>query len=156
MQTIQHIEKYEQLPQLKALLEDNFLQYDGGSLMPERILAYLRANYPKYRGDTVTDEMRQKMKDCWYVPDPNRMADIEKIRQKKLWKEFEAYVEESRKSTKRLKAFRSEVVKAGFQKLWTGKDYKTIILVGDHLPPTAVAEDLFLTQFISNARVMVE
>ncbi|MHB1954005.1 MAG: site-specific DNA-methyltransferase, partial [Sulfobacillus sp.] len=156
MQTIQHIEKYEQLPELKALLEDNFLQYDGGALMPERILAYLRANYPKYRGDTVTDEMRQKMKDCWYVPDPNRMADIEKIRQKKLWKEFEAYVEESRKSTKRLKAFRSEVVKAGFQKLWTDKDYATIILVGDHLPPTAVAEDLFLTQFISNARVMVE
>lgn len=156
MQTIQHIEKYEQLPELKALLEDNFLQYDGGPLMPERVLAYLRANYPKYRGDTVTDEMRQKMKDCWYVPDPNRMADIEKIRQKKLWKEFESYVAESRKSSKRLKVFRSEVVKAGFQKLWTDKDYATIILVGDHLPPTAVAEDLFLTQFISNARVMVE
>jgi hypothetical protein len=48
------------------------------------------------------------------------------------------------------------VVKAGFQKLWTDKEYATIILVGDHLPPTAVAEDLFLTQFISNARVMLE
>ena len=156
MRTIQHIEKYEQLPELRDLLEDNFLQYDGGTVMPERILTYLRANYPKYRGDTVSDEMRQKMKDCWYVPDPNRMADIEKIRQKKLWKEFEGYVEASRKSTKRLKTFRSEVVKAGFQKLWTDKEYATIILVGDHLPPTAVAEDLFLTQFISNAKVMLE
>jgi 16S rRNA G966 N2-methylase RsmD len=148
MRTIQHIEKYEQLPELRDLLEDNFLQYDGGPLMPDRIKSYLRANYPKYRGDTVTDEMRQKMKDSWYVPDPSRLADIEKIRQKKLWKEFEAYVEESRKSTKRLKTFRSEVVKAGFQKLWTDKDYATIILVGEHLPPTAVEEDLFLTQFI--------
>lgn len=156
MRTIQHIEKYEQLPELRDLLEDNFLQYDGGTVIPERILTYLRANYPKYRGDTVSDEMRQKMKDCWYVPDPNRMADIEKIRQKKLWKEFEGYVEASRQSTKRLKTFRSEVVKAGFQKLWTDQEYAAIILVGDHLPSTAVAEDLFLTQFISNARVMLE
>lgn len=156
MQTIQHIEKYEQLPELRDLLEDNFLQYDGGSPMPERLLSYLRANYPKYRGETVTDEMRQKMKACWYVPDPNRLADIEKIRQKKIWKEFEGYIDESRKSSKRLKVFRSEVVKAGFQKLWTDRDYATIVLVGDHLPPTAVHENLFLTQFISNARVMLE
>jgi len=156
MQTIQHIEKYEQLPELRDLLEDNFLQYDGGSIMPERVLSYLRANYPKYRGDTVTDEMRQKMKECWYVPDANRLADIEKIRQKKLWKEFEAYLDASRKSAKRLKTFRSEVVKAGFQKLWTDKDYATIVLVGDHLPPTAVEDDLFLSQFVMNARGMVE
>ncbi|MCL5972244.1 MAG: site-specific DNA-methyltransferase [Firmicutes bacterium] len=156
MQTIQHIEKYEQLPELRDLLEDNFLQYDGGSVMPERVLSYLRANYPKYRGDTVTDEMRQKMKECWYVPDANRLADIEKIRQKKLWKEFEAYLDASRKSAKRLKTFRSEVVKAGFQKLWTDKDYATIVLVGDHLPPTAVEDDLFLSQFVMNARGMVE
>ena len=124
--------------------------------MPERIQSYLRANYPKYRGDTVTDEMRHKMKDMWYVPDPNRMADIEKIRQKKLFKEFEDYIAESKKSSKRLKTFRSEVVMAGFQTLWTAKDYATIVLVGDHLPPTAVNEDLFLTQFISNARMMLE
>jgi hypothetical protein len=96
------------------------------------------------------------MKDCWYVPDPNRMADIEKVRLKKLWREFESYVEEAQKSSKRLKAFRSEVVKAGFQRLWTEKDYRTIILVGDHLPANAVAEDLFLIQFINNARVMME
>lgn len=156
MQTIQHIEKYEQLPELRDLLEDNFLQYDGGPVMPERVLSYLRANYPKYRGDTVTDEMRQKMKECWYVPDANRLVDIEKIRQKKLWKEFEAYLDASRKSSKRLKTFRSEVVKAGFQKLWTDKDYATIVLVGDHLPPTAVEDDLFLSQFLMNARGMVE
>lgn len=156
MQTIQHIDKYEQLPELRAILEDNFLQYDGDPVMPERLVRYLRANYPKYRGDSVTDEMRQKMKEHWYVPDPNRMADIEKIRQKKLWKEFEGYVEESRKSSKRLKTFRSEVVKAGFQTLWTTKDYAAIVLVGDHLPATAVNEDLFLTQFISNARGMLE
>lgn len=156
MRTIQHIDKYERLPELRDILEDNFLQYDGGSVIPERIVSYLRANYPKYRVDTVTDEMRQKMKECWYVPDPNRLADIEQIRQKKLWKEFEGYMEESRKSTKRLKTFRSEVVKAGFQKLWTEKEYAAIMLVGEHLPPAAVNEDLFLTQFISNARVMLE
>lgn len=156
MRTIQHIDKHEQLPELRDLLEDNFLQYDGGPVMPERVVSYLRANYPKYRVQTVTDETRQKMKDCWYVPDPKHMADIDKLRQKKLWKEFEGYIEQSRKSSKRLKTFRSEVVKAGFQKLWTEKDYATIVLVGEHLPPTAVNEDLFLTQFISNARVMLE
>lgn len=156
MRTIQHIEKYEFLPELRALLEDNFLQYDGKVPLPERILSYLRANYPKYRGDTITEEMRQKVKECWYVPDPNRLADIEKIRQKKLWKEFEAYVDASRKSTKRLKTFRSEVVKAGFLKLWTDKDYATLVLVSDHLPPTAVAEDLSISQFVMNARGMVE
>ena len=156
MQTIQHLEKYEQLPELRELLDDNFLQYDGGSPMPERLVSYLRANYPKYRGEVVTDEMQRKMKACWYVPDPNRLADMEKIRQKKLWKEFEGYIAASRKSSKRLKVFRSEVVKAGFQKLWTERDYATIVLVGDHLPPPAVNDDLFLSQFLSNARGMLE
>ena len=156
MRTIQHIDKYEQLPELRDLLEDNFLQYDGGALMPGQITSYLRANYPKYRGDTVTDEMRQKTKEYWYVPDPTRMVDIEKVRERKLWREFEEYMEQSRKSAKRLKTFRSEVVRAGFQRLWTAKDYPTILLIGEHLPPTAVADDLSLIQFINNARMMAE
>ena len=55
--------------------------------------------------------MRAKARDRWYVPDPNRAGDLEKLREKALLKEFDAYKQEKKK----LKVFRLEAVRAGFR-----------------------------------------
>ena len=46
------------------------------------------------------------------MPDPNEAEDREKVREKTLLKDFEQY----RQSTKKLKVFRLEAVRAGFKK----------------------------------------
>ena len=42
--------KHEAKPELKALLEDNFLKYDGTSSVPSQIHSYLSTNYKDMRG----------------------------------------------------------------------------------------------------------
>ena len=39
----------------------------------------------------------------WYVPDPNKQADLEKLREKALLREFNGYIEEL-KNNKKVKA----------------------------------------------------
>ena len=154
MKSIQHLDKYEKLPELVELLEQNFLRYDGEDEMPEQIVSYLRANYHNFRGTEVTREMRQKAKGFWYVPDPRKAADLEKLRERDLWREFEHYLEEATRS-KRLKSCRSEALKAGFKRLWMEQKYAEVVLVGDKLPPAMIQEDIFLSQFINNAKSLM-
>jgi hypothetical protein len=47
--------------------------------------------------------------DRWYVPDPARADDLEKLRERGLLKEFAAYLDTKGK----LKVFRTEAVRAG-------------------------------------------
>ena len=88
----------------------------------------------------------------WYVPDPNREADLEKLREKALLREFETY-----KTTKgRLKVFRTEAVRAGFKKCWSERDYDMIIEIGDRLPPEILQEDDVLLMYYDNAETRLE
>ncbi|MCX6656951.1 MAG: gamma-glutamyltransferase, partial [Candidatus Bathyarchaeota archaeon] len=45
----------------------------------------------------------------WYVADPSKQADLEKLREKSLLKEFDEYVESKQR---KLKQFRTEAVRA--------------------------------------------
>ena len=88
----------------------------------------------------------------WYVPDPNREADLEKLREKALLREFETY-----KTTKgRLKVFRTEAIRAGFKKCWSERDYDMIIEIGDRLPPEILQEDDVLLMYYDNAQTRLE
>ncbi|OLZ11234.1 DNA methyltransferase [Sulfobacillus thermosulfidooxidans] len=155
MKSIQHVNKYERLPELLELLEQNFLKYDGEEEIPNQIISYLRANYHNFRGTEVTREMRQKAKGFWYVPDPRKAADLEKLRERNLWREFEHYRDEAKTSSKRLQMCRTEALKSGFKRLWMEQKYADIVLVGDKLPPAMVQEDIFLSQFINNAKSLM-
>lgn len=73
----------------------------------------------------------------WYIPDLNKSADIAKLREKNLLKEFQSYLE----SKGKLKVFRSEAIRAGFAKLWKEKDYAAIVAMAERLPETTVQED---------------
>ncbi|WP_270584434.1 DNA methyltransferase [Bacillus smithii] len=134
MKEIQHIAKHEKLPELDDLLHQNFLKYEGDGPVPDQIASYLRRNYKDLRGlENDDSQLKEKALNRWYVPDPNKQADLEKLREKALLREFEGYLEELEKSKKKLKQFRTEAIRAGFKKAWSDKDYEKIVKVGDRL-----------------------
>ena len=154
MKEIQHIAKHELLPELDVLLEQNFLQYDGTGPVPSQIHAYLSTNFKDLRElDKEDAALRKKAKDRWYVPDPNKQADLDKLREKSLLKEFAAYVDESSRSRKKLKQFRIEAIRAGFKKAWGDKDFKTIVDIGAKLPEAVLQEDDKLLMYYDNAQM---
>ena len=104
MQEIKTVDKYEAMPELAVLLEENFLQDEKGR---------------------------------WYIPDVTKEADVAKLREKNLLKEFEGYLAAKGK----LKLFRAEAIRVGFAKLWKDKNYKLIVETAERLPEQIVQED---------------
>jgi len=131
--------KHESKPELAALLEDNFIQYDGTGEVRSQIHSYLSTNHKDLRGlEKNSPALVAKAKDRWYVPDPNKAQDLEKKREKALLKEFDHY----RVFTgRRLKEFRLEALRAGFRAAWGNKDYQTIIDIAKKVPDEALQED---------------
>lgn len=104
MQEVKTVDKYESMPELSVMLEENFLQDDKGQ---------------------------------WYIPDVKKEGDVAKLREKKLWKEFEGYLA----SKGKLKLFRSEAIRVGFARLWKDKNYQAIVDMAERLPEQTVQED---------------
>lgn len=131
--------KHETRPELSALLEANFLRFDGVGEVPSQIHRYLSTNYHDLRGLEKNDpRLIAKAQDRWYVPDPNKAQDLEKKREKALLKEFEVY----RSFTgRKIKESRLEVLRAGFRAAWAAKDYQTIIDIANKLPEATLQED---------------
>lgn len=115
-----HLADHERLPELRDILQQNFLVDD---------------------------------RDRWYVPDPNKQLDLEKLREKALLREFEEY--RASKQT-RLKVFRTEAVRAGFKAAWGTRDYKTIVSVAQKLPEDVLQEDQTILMYYDNASMRVE
>ena len=87
----------------------------------------------------------------WYVPDPNRAEDLEKLRLRGLLREFAQYKE----SKKKLRQFRSEAMRAGFSHAWHERDYATIVEVAERLPEQVLQEDPELLMYYDNASLRV-
>jgi len=142
-------QKHEKPLELSELLEQNFLRYDGKGEVPNQIHSYLSTNFKELRNLPKDDEsLRSKGKDRWYVPDPNKAGDLEKLRERSLLKEFEDY---RTSSQKRLKVFRLEAVRAGFKKAWQERDYATIITVARKVPESVLQEDPKLLMWYDQA-----
>jgi len=88
----------------------------------------------------------------WYVPDPNKASDLEKLRNKALLREFAHYLKEN----KRLRQFRSEAVRAGFADAWQRKDFQTIVQVAERLPEQVLQEDPDLLMYYDNASLRID
>jgi hypothetical protein len=133
---------------LRELLNQNFLCYDGKGPVPEQIHAYLSTNWKELRNLPKDDPaLVTKARDRWYVPDPNKAGDLEKLREKALLKEFEEYKEVKKK----LKVFRLEAVRAGFKKAWQERDYAVIVAVADKIPNNVLEEDPKLLMWYDQA-----
>jgi hypothetical protein len=114
-----HQADHEQLPELREMLVQNFLE----------------------------DDDRR-----WYVPDPNKQLDLEKLRDRALLREFEMY---KGMKQKRLKTFRTEAVRAGFKAAWAARDYGTIVAVAQKLPEDVLQEDQTILMYYDNASMRV-
>jgi len=142
-------QRHEKPLELKELLEQNFLCYDGNGEVPNQIHSYLSSNFKELRNLPKDDEhLRAKAKDRWYVPDPNKASDLEKLREKSLLKEFEEY---RTSNQRRLTVFRIEAVRAGFKKAWQERDYATIIAVANKIPENVLQEDPKLIMWYDQA-----
>lgn len=154
MKQIQHIAQHEMLPELDELLAQNFLKYEGDGPVPDQIASYLRKNYKDVRGLANDDpKLCEKALERWYVPDPNKQADLEKLREKALLREFDSYVDIVEQRNKKLRQFRTEAIRAGFKRAWSERDYETIVKVGDRLPGKTLQEDDKLLMYYDNAHI---
>lgn len=148
MQQLGGWSKNEAQLDLRELLNLNFLSYDGKGSVPEQIHAYLSSNWKELRKlPKDATALVAKAQDRWYVPDPNKAGDLEKLREKALLKEFEEY----KQAKKKLKVFRLEAVRAGFKKAWQERDYATIISVAEKIPNKVLEEDPKLLMWYDQA-----
>ena len=98
--------------------------------------------------DMLKDNFIQDENGRWYVPDLNNAADLAKLRTKKLVREFyDSYASGRGK----LRVFRLEAIRAGFDDCWARRDFKTIVAVGERLPESALQEDSALLMYYDNA-----
>lgn len=152
MQKLGGWNKNETQLDLRELLNQNFLCYEGNTPVPEQIHAYISTNWKELRHLPKDDPaLMDKAENRWYVPDPNKASDLEKLREKALLKEFEEYKE----AKKKLKVFRLEAVRAGFKKAWQEKDYAVIAAVADKLPITVLEEDPKLLMWYDQATLRI-
>ena len=138
MQELSGWNKNEIQLDLRELLDQNFLCYDGRDSVPEQIHAYLSSNWKNFRRLPKNDPaLVAKARDRWYVPDPSKEGDLEKLRDKALLKEFKEYKE----TKKRLRVFRLEAVRAGFKRAWEERDYDTIVSVANRISSNVLEAD---------------
>ncbi len=118
MKEVKAVDKFEAIPELQIILEENFLQDSDNR---------------------------------WYIPDVTKEGDLIKLREKKLLKEFEGYMQ----SKGKLKLFRSEAIRAGFSMLWKDKNYQAIVDMAQRLPEQTIQEDQNLLMYydISMSRI---
>ena len=157
-------QKYEQMPELRSLLDENFLNYTGSGPIPTQIVAWMRksAELRKLIEDELSSDaaieevtglktnnprLLASARDRWYVPDPNKAIDLENLRLKSLLKEFTVY----NTGKGKLKLFRTEVVRAGFKHAYNQKDFATIVHVAERLPEHVIEEDQALALYYYTA-----
>ena len=130
-------QELSQRPQTYSELQPKFLQELHKSRherMPE-LAEILEQNF-------LQDERGR-----WYVPDPAKQTDLEKVREKALLREFEEYA----RGRGQLKEFRTEAVRAGFSAAWRQRDYKKIVQVAERLPNSVLQEEPELLMYYDNA-----
>lgn len=148
MQQLGGWSKNEAQLDLRELLSQNFLCYDGQDEVPDQIHSYLSSNWKELRNLAKNDSaLIAKAKDRWYLPDPNKAGDLEKLREKSLLKEFEEY----KAAKKKLKVFRIEAVRVGFKKLWEQQEFAALIAVAEKLPSNVLEEDPVLLMYYDQA-----
>ncbi|MEH8173171.1 DNA methyltransferase [Aeromonas veronii] len=148
MQQLGGFSKHEVTLELRELLSQNFLCFDAQDEVPDQIHSYLSSNWKELRNLAKNDPaLIAKAKDRWYVPDPNKAGDLEKLREKSLLKEFEEY----KAAKKKLKVFRIEAVRTGFKTLWEQQEFAALIAVAEKLPSNVLEEDPVLLMYYDQA-----
>jgi DNA modification methylase len=133
---------------LRNLLETKSLAYQDIQPQWMQALAGVR------KGDMIPELMSileenflKDDKGKWYLPDVENEIDLEKLRTKRLLRQFDGYKELALKPKGKLKEVRVEALRAGFKHCYQTADFKLIILIGDKIPNNLLMEDEILLQF---------
>jgi DNA modification methylase len=133
---------------LRNLLETKSLAYQDIQPQWMQALAGVR------KGDMIPELMSileenflKDDKGKWYLPDVENEIDLEKLRTKRLLKQFDGYKELALKPKGKLKEVRVEALRAGFKHCYQTADFKLIVLIGDKIPNNLLMEDEVLLQF---------
>lgn len=98
--------------------------------------------------DMLKENFLQDDEGKWYVPNLSDKADLEKLRRKRLLKDFfDIYAN----GTGRIKNARTEAIRVGFDECWKERNYSLIVKVGDRLPEDVLQEDPALLMYYDNA-----
>ncbi|MFO1153059.1 MAG: DNA methyltransferase [Rhodospirillales bacterium] len=158
MRELQAWAKHEKTVELKEMLRQGFLHYDGTGPVPSQIHSYLSTNFKELRNlDKDDPALVAKARDRWYVPDPGKQIDLEKLRQRALLEEFHGY---KQSKERKIKLFRAEAVRVGFKAAFDASVYKgdteelrPIVEVAAKLPEAVVEEDEKLVMYLDVARM---
>jgi len=98
-------------------------------------------------GDMLAQNFLEDPQGRWYVPDPNKAEDLERVRRNSLLREFNEYLA----GRGRLKSFRTEAMRAGFADAYRRGAYADIVMVAERLPEAVLQEDPDLLMYYDNA-----
>jgi hypothetical protein len=167
-------QRHEKPLELSELLAENFLRYPGTDEVPSQIHSYLSTNFKELRNLSKEDPaLRARAKDRWYVPDPNKASDLEKLRERTLLRAFWEYLPPGYQPAqpesqagfipglepkaapipqgKQFRVIRMEAVRAGFAYCYRHRDYRTIIAVARRIPESILQEDQKLLMWYDQA-----
>jgi type I restriction-modification system DNA methylase subunit len=141
---------------MKNYLKDNPSTYQDIRLEWMKALGGVRKGDIIPEMETILEENFLKdEKDRWYLPDPGNEADLEKLRTKRLLRQFEIYKQEASKPRGKVKEARVEALRAGFKQCYQDNDFKTIVQMGDRILNNLLMEGEVLLQFYDIASMRV-
>jgi hypothetical protein len=133
---------------LKNLLSEKSLAYqDIQPLWMQALAGVRKGDIIPELADILEENFLKNPNGKWYVANPENEADLEKLRNKRLLKQFEAYKEEAAKPKGKIKEARVEALRVGFKQCYQEKDFNTIVQIGDRIPNNLLMEDEVLLQF---------
>jgi len=180
-QLSQSWKKWETKPELRSLLDQYFLCYNSEGDIPSQLHSYLSTNFKELRNLPADHALlRDKARDCWFVPDPRKNADVEQLREKRLLEEFWAYLPPGYQAAartrrpnepmlpglnqpppklpkgKRITIVRTEAIRIGFNFCFARNDYTTIIAVSQYIPDDVIQNDDQLQMIYDSAVTRTE
>ncbi|MEN9326604.1 MAG: hypothetical protein RI943_1025 [Bacteroidota bacterium] len=133
---------------LKNLLTKKSLVYqDIQPLWMQALAGVRKGDIIPELADILEENFLKDSNGKWYVANPENESDLEKLKNKRLLKQFDAYKEEASKPKGKIKEARVEALRVGFKQCYQEKDFKTIVQIGDRIPNNLLMEDEVLLQF---------
>ena len=133
---------------LKNVLTEKAMAYqDIQPLWMQALAGVRKGDVIPELADILEENFLKDEQGKWYVPDPENEVDLEKLRTKRLLKQFEVYKTDAAKPKGKIKEVRVEALRTGFKQSYQDKDFKTIVQIGDRIPNNLLMEDEVLLQF---------
>ena len=135
-------DRHEKPITLNQLLQENFICYEDQDQFPAE---------PELLAPDASEPSGAPPRK-WHVPDSLRAAELQRLREESLLREFSTYFAAEHDPPA---VFRFEAIRAGFRKAWQNHDYSTIIGAGRRLPQEILQEDPILLMWFDHALARV-